>query len=405
MSWITQLLRATEASESPRKYWYWAGLSAISAVVNNKVYLDKFMYKLYPNIYVLLVGKSGIRKGPPVAMAKLLVQQVDNTRVFAGRLTIQSMVQSLSRAVTKPDGSPPIQDAIGFLSSSEFASFIVEDPAALTILTDLYDGHYNPSWESLTKGGGSEKLKNVCLTLLGASNEVHFKDAVPDNAVGGGFVARTCIIHADKKAGSNSLTERPAVIADPAELSKYLFKLSKIKGQFIWSHEGKELYDEWYDAFDKVEHNDTTGTIDRLHDHILKTAMLVSLARATDLRLERSDIKEAIAACQDFVPGARKVAMTSGGKSAAAPGTAIFMKELLSRKDDNYGMARIALGQKHWQYFDMFELDKIAESLKMQKAIREEFVYRDDKKELWWFLEPRVVEAYEAKIVNRKDDD
>jgi hypothetical protein len=105
--------------------------------------------------------------------------------------------------------------------------------------------------------------------------------------------------------------------------------------------------------------------------------------------------------------------MTSGGKSSSAPGVAIFIRELLTRKEYNYGMARIAMGQKHWSYFDMFELDKIAESLKMQKAIREEFVLVDDEgkpcrggknKELWWFLEKRVVERYEQKIVGSRDN-
>lgn len=408
MSWIVKLLETTRESESPKKYWYWAGLSAISAVVNNKVYLNKFYYKLYPNIYVLLVGKSGIRKGPPVAMARSLVEAVDNTRVITGRASIQAVISELRNSSTKPNGGPPIPDAIGFLHSSEFAAFLIQDPAALTVLTDLYDGHYNPTWTNLTKIGGKENLKNPCITLLGASNEVHFKDAVPDNALGGGFVARTFIIHAEKKSGSNPLTQEPETIPSVEDLSRYLLKLSKLKGEFVWSPEGKELYEKWYERFDKSENTDTTGTMDRLHDHVLKAAMLISLSREPDLRLEVTDIREAIMACQDFVPGARKLTMTSGGKSASAIGVAVILRELLSRKDDNYGMWRIAMGQKHWQYFDMFELDKIIESLKMQRSVREEFVFvnpetgkpdpRGTEKQLWYYLEPRVVENYEKKV-------
>lgn len=244
--------------------------------------------------------------------------------------------------------------------------------------------------------------------MIGASNEVHFKDAVPDNALGGGFVARCCIIHAEKKAGSNPLTEKPELVPDIEQLSRHLLKISKIKGQFVWSKEGKELYEKWYGKFDATENTDTTGTMDRLHDHVLKTAMLISLAREVDLILEVSDIREAIMACQDFVPGARKLTMTSGGRSAGAIGTAVIIRELLSRKEDNYGMWRISMGQRHWQYFDMFELDKIIESLKMQKAVREEFVFVDKEtgkphpkgteKQLWYFLEPKVIENYEKKI-------
>jgi hypothetical protein len=395
MTWIERLLQVTKESESPRKYYYWSGLTAIAAVVKNNVYLDKFYYKLYPNIYVLLIGKSGIRKGPPVALAKALVTEVNNTRIITGRTSIQAVISELRTAKSPVDGGPPLTDAVGFLVSSEFASFIIQDQQALTILTDLYDGHYNTEWTNLTKSSGSEKLKNPCITLIGASNEVHFKDAVPENALGGGFVARTFIIHADKKSGVNSLTERPVEIASPAELAKYLRELSKLRGQFIWSRGGKEIYDAWYHEFSGAEYTDTTGTIERLHDHILKAAMLISLSRKTDLVLEDQDIREAILACQDFVPGARRVAM-GGGKSISAPGTAVFLKELLSRADHNYEMSRTKMLQKHWSYFDAFELDKIAESLVSQKAIKVDFRLNDHgKKEVWYILEQQVVENYQ----------
>ena len=393
MTWIERLLQVTRESESPRKYYYWAGLAAIAGVVKNNVFLDKFYYKLYPNIYVLLVGKSGIRKGPPVALARKLVREVNNTRIITGRASIQAIITELRTARTFEGTDGPITDAVGFLVSSEFASFIIQDQQALTILTDLYDGDYNPDFDNLTKASGKETLKNPCLTLIGASNEVHFRDAVPDNALGGGFVARTFIIHAEKKSGINPLTERPVDMASPKELARYLRELSQIRGQFIWSRNGKEIYDNWYRDFSGADYTDSTGTIERLHDHVLKAAMLVSLSRKTDLVLEELDIREAIIACQDFVPGARRVSM-GGGRSPQAPGTAIFLKELLSRED--YSLSRTKMLQKHWSYFDSFELDRIAESLVSQKAIKIEFRNGEaNKKEAWYKLEQGVVDNYQ----------
>jgi hypothetical protein len=49
----------------------------------------------------------------------------------------------------------------------------------------------------------TEKLK-APVTLLGASNEAHIKDAIPEN-IGGGFVARTFIIYADKEIRYQSI--------------------------------------------------------------------------------------------------------------------------------------------------------------------------------------------------------
>lgn len=365
MTWLEKLLAATRESESPTKYWYWAGLTAISGVVNNKVYLDKFYYKLYPNIYVILIGKSGMRKGPPVSIAKMLVEEVNNTRVISGRNTVQSIIKDLSVAITKPNGGPPILDAIGFINAPEFASFMIQDPQALTVLTDLFDPHRE--WVNTTKGGGAERLKNPCLTMIGASNEVHFKDAVPDNALGGGFIGRTFLIHADKKANINPLTEKPAEFIPIIELSGYLKEVAKLRGSFEWTSDGRAQYNAWYREFSEGNYTDNTGTLDRIHDNIIKVAMLLSISRGTDLLLNPADIEEAIRVSIEHVPGARKVTM-GGGKSPFARGTALVIKELISAPENQMTHARILA--KHWGDFDTYDLDRIAESLIQQNAIK-----------------------------------
>lgn len=398
MTWIERVLEGTKGSESPREYYYWAGLSAISAVVANRVYLDRFYYKLWPNIYVILVGRSGLRKGPPVSLAKRLVEEVDNTRVFSGRTSIEAIISELATASTKANGGPPIMDARGFLVSSEFASFIIQNDAALTILTDLYDRNYNDkAWDYLTKGGGKQKLKEPYLTMIGASNEVHFKDAVPQNALGGGFVARTFIIHADRKSTSNSLTERPAQLLDIPELAKHLRAIAALEGPFQWSREGKELYDAWYRDFDNSEFEDDTGTLERLSDSVLKVAMLVSLSRGTSLVLSGEDVAEGIRKCLGFVPGARKVALGAQGKSVSREGTAVVLRYLLAHPE--HAVSKTKLLQKFWGHFNADELKVIIDSLVIARAVKLEQRQTPTGRGLgtvedWVILEPKVLENY-----------
>ena len=230
--------------------------------------------------------------------------------------------------------------------------------------------------------------------MIGASNEVHFKEAVPDNALGGGFVARTFIIYADKKSVVNPLTSKPKESISVQELSKYLRVLANLRGEFKFSDSAREVYNKWYEEFSENTYMDTTGTIERLHDHILKAAMLISLSRKTNLIMEEDDIREAIIACQDFVPGARWVTL-GGGQSASAPGTAVFLRELLSRKEQKHTMSRIKMLQKHWSHFDAFELDRIAESLESQKAITIKIMQNEEgKKEVFYILAPKIIENY-----------
>jgi hypothetical protein len=132
MNWLEEILRGTEEAESPRTFFFWSALAAVSAVVKNKVYLDRYFYKLYPNVYVLLVAASGLRKGIPIAMAKALVKEVDNTRVISGRNSVQGIIKDLSITVTSP-GKPPLRDACGFIVSGEFSTVDITTPSGRTL--------------------------------------------------------------------------------------------------------------------------------------------------------------------------------------------------------------------------------------------------------------------------------
>lgn len=397
MTLTEAVLLYAKDSEAPRKYYYWSTLAAIAGVIKDRVVLDKFYYKLAPNIFVLLVGRSGLRKGAPVALAKTLVAAADTTKLFSGRVSIQGVISGLSKVETKKSGGPPQMDAAGYLSASEFASFIIEDKSALTILTDLYDGHYNPEWSYMLRNSPTEKLKAPCLTLLGASNEVHLKDALPDNAIGGGFVARTFIVYASKKHGINSLTDRPENSLPYEYLVSRIQEIARAKGEFKYSKRGKDLYNQWYQKFQEVEElEDSTGTMERLHDHILKVAMLVSLSRKTDLVLEYEDVEESIRACQDTIPGMKRITLGGSGKSISAPGTAVLLRELLM--NPQHEISRTMALQKHWSHFDFSELDRIAESLFAQKAITiQPKRDSDGKVEVFYVLNPKVLERYREK--------
>src|SRR5437773_9702104 len=105
MSWLTELLHSTEELESPQPFWMWSGLATIAAVVKDNVFLNRGKaYKLYPSIYVMLLARSGLRKGPPINLAKRLVKGVDNTRIISGRSSIQAILKEMGTAYTLPGG-------------------------------------------------------------------------------------------------------------------------------------------------------------------------------------------------------------------------------------------------------------------------------------------------------------
>jgi hypothetical protein len=368
MSWVDVCIESNSENEAPKRFFYWSALAAISAVMKKQVFTDRFYYKLYPNIYVFLVARSGMKKGVPINMARNMVTKVANTRIISGRNSMQRIIQDLGKAHTLESGGM-IRDAQGFLISGELAAFLVKDPDALTILTDLHDTHsYEDVWINSLKGSGVDKLKSPCITLLGATNEDHFSEAVPQNAIGGGFIARTFVVFSMERGTLNSLTEKPTKIINNDFLAEYLKELAKVSGEFVWTVAAKKTYDLWYYKFMAEETiNDSTGTNNRLGDQIIKVAMLLSLAQEPNLILKESHIIEAIDVSMNCLSGMKQVTM-GAGKSTLAYAMKLVMRELLNKPD--HKMSKQKLLQKYWGEFDAFDLDRIVETLVQNGAIK-----------------------------------
>ena len=216
-TWLTKLLDSRSDFESPRKFFYWSALAAVSSVVKRKVYLRKRSggrtnYLLYPNIYVFLIGDSAIvRKGPPVKMARKLVKAVGSTRIISGRSSFQGIIKELATARTVYDEKTQKQilyhDSSAFICASELRSSLIQDPQAFATLTDLFDGDFADEWKVLLKGTGVEELKNVNITILGGTNPAYLREVISGADVEGGIIGRSFMVYAKERQTINPLTE------------------------------------------------------------------------------------------------------------------------------------------------------------------------------------------------------
>lgn len=389
MPWIDDVMAATEEAESPRSYIYWSALAAVSAVVKKNVYLDKFIYKLYPNIFVLLIGPSGTRKGFPISLAGSLVKAVGNTRIISGQNTIQSVITELANMGTTIDDKPMKTDSAGLLLSDEFHVLLSEDPTAISTLTSLYDTHaHEDDWKKSTKGSGVDVLKDPCLTLLGASNMVNLQQALPEYAWKGGFIARTVMVSEDKRSRKNALTRAPKTKLDKVQLSKYLVELSQLKGKFEYTPDGMAAYEDWYENAEPEAKEDSTGTENRIHDTILKVAMVLSLARGTDLKLTGELIHEAIDNCTRFSAQTESASQGSG-KAPNSAATSMLLQYLLKRPE--YKATRKEILQKNYGDFDAIQLSAIVGTLTEGGFVVIEKVGQD----VYYSLTSKIIETYE----------
>lgn len=375
MNWLDILVDQHREFESPLSFWRWAGIAAISAAVKDSIWLNRQMFNLYPNVYVMFHADSGLKKGPPVNMAKRLVKATNNTKVITGRASIQGILKELGSqgAQTIPGGKIVQNKATAFICSSELTSSIVEDKIATTILTDLYDRSYNVGeWRSLLKMETFD-LKDPTITMLTATNEGHSSSYFERKDITGGYFARTFIIYENEENRSNSLLVPVRNPFDYAKAGEYLKKLSTLQGEFhplaalagddycnrelrntytqeieFYSETGL-IYEEWYRNFKMLikEVKDPTGTMNRFGESVLKVAMLLSLARAPELYIHPSSMTEAIELCEKLLGNIRKVTVgKSGGEDTNASRKTIFLQELYNRP--NHTISFPQLMKQYW---------------------------------------------------------
>jgi hypothetical protein len=369
MSWLDTIMESSAEVESPKQWIWWSAVAAISAVSSSNVFLDKFYYKLSPNLFVMLLGKSGLGKGWPIWLAKELVTCVDTTRVISGRNSIQAVVKDLGTITTR-NGRPPIPDSRGFLVSGEFVNFVIQDPHSLSVLTELYDTHYNQSWKNTMKGAGIDTLKNVCLTMLGASSPAHFRDVIHAKDIEGGFLGRTLMVYEEQRGHINPLTEAPKLKFDPLIAAEHLVEISKVKGQFQYSRQAKGTYDDWYYELRRRDAQDRTGTVQRIHNHVEKVAMCCALARDATLELQFEDVEQSIAACSNLITHVDKILQGAGGKSEISQHQSMVLHVLAKAPD--YELTRQKVLQKLFGDVDSFVLNRVIETLTEAKAVTAE---------------------------------
>jgi hypothetical protein len=395
-TWLDEIVLQHSELESPKSFWYWGALVSISAVVKDNIWIDRHIHHLYPNIYVMLHADSGLKKGPPISMAKRLVQRVGNTRVISGRSSIQGILKDMGTGRTLPGGKI-IADSSAFICSSELSSSIVEDKVATTILTDLYDRQYNiGEWRSLLKQETFE-LKNPTVSMFTATNEAHSADFFARKDVQGGYFARTFIIHEHTPNRNNSLLlplDNPPNYEASAD---YLQILSQLKGPFLslasktetsdhtkffesedgytkgWFTPAGYRYESWYHEFRKAAanqyHKDDTGTLNRFGDSVLKVAMLISLARSPNLVITDEAMEEAISQCDKLISAVRVTTLGSKGLSEQASLKGKIIMELMSRIPHTISK-RMLMEKMMMHYGETTQIDDIMVGFEMMGLLR-----------------------------------
>lgn len=283
-NWLQAYSEYTKESESPDSYHLWMGMSVLSSVARRNVFIEQNIYRLYPNMYVVLVGPPGLGKSTTIRLGKRLLLGIDEIIFGADSLTREELIRFMAKS-----GGEGKMSAVT-LHSTELSSLIEPSKVAMVqFLIDIYDSA--DRWGYSTKHQGKNVIHNPFLTIVAGTVPEYLANDFPVSILGNGFTARTIFVYEEGPRFPNPFP-KPEDGALVKGLIEDLKTIATLKGQFEWEPEAYKLYEEQYIKIFNSKPDDyrITDFHNRKKIHILKVAMLLSLADKDELVITTKDL-------------------------------------------------------------------------------------------------------------------
>jgi hypothetical protein len=299
---LTWYLHSIGKSEVPEIFHHWSFISLVAATLANRVYTMKFGSRLYPNLYLMLLGSSGSGKGTAIKLVQRLAERLDNQSAlnfFRGKITAQAL---LSRIGNNPgdNKSELVKPSNIWLVTPELGMAIGEREQARSFVkhvTELYEGDYTFVEETRTRG--TFTIKDPCINWLSGTTGNWLTESVSRSDILSGFFARVQPILGVKEDNDTRYL-RPVLPPDAAEVSsaivERLSRLLLVHGEVRMTSAAQEVHNNWYMNRPTVsEHEGTRPYWERQDDIVLKLAMIFCLMNSEKPLVLAGDMEEAIA--------------------------------------------------------------------------------------------------------------
>lgn len=389
--WIDGYLEFTKGSEPPTIYHHWGALCVIAGALQRKVHLKMGFEKIYPNMYVILVGHSGrTRKGVALAIANQMLGTVSTVAIAPESSSREAIILAMKRASQNLEDmeTGEITRHCSLTAFPEELAVLLGqgDIKLLANLTDWYNS--KDSWSYETVGRGRDELNGVCLNLMGATAPDWIQSMLPQEAVGGGFTSRVVFVVAERKrdtVAEYELSEEEIELQ--GKLIRDLQHIAQMNGRFTFEGPGREKYNAWYKEQDKllsdgkpaVEDRRFAGYCERRATHIRKLMMLMSVSRGSDMCILENDFDRSL---NILLQTEAKMHKTFGGLGTAVHADAT---EKIRTYIKAMGITtRSQLLAKFYHDVDSITLVQIEQTLQQLKDVSIKLMPQDGEKVYTW---------------------
>lgn len=258
MNFLDRYIHAAGRSLVPRVFHEWSCISLIAAALADRVWFEKFPDdKMHPNLYVILIGPSGLGKGIAIKIATKFA----TTKRYAVEINpYQGKVSGAAFAdVLAPVASRDEDGKVQLDSDTAPVVYLVTPELSMSLGSGKFADDFIKRMTALWEGGDyiyreNARTNNINLSYrvptvnwIGGSTEDWLHGSVSRDAIVSGFFGRAIPVKAAYDL--NKRITDPTFPPDRAETVEWMHRRMRqivaLEGRFELSNKAQEVRDAW----------------------------------------------------------------------------------------------------------------------------------------------------------------
>lgn len=297
--WVSRFVEFGKPFNSTPLFLEWSAVWQLSTAVTRQVGTLLRGQLLNPNLFILLIGGPGSGKSQTIAATRQVMLPATNINVIPSSVTRAGLLDYMQQNMNQrklPNGGITVSNECIALSEEMQGILPEHDIGHLTLYNELYD--VRGVYKARTRTHGQLDLEYPYCSIITGAQPAFLATTLPEQAWGMGFMSRSIMVFDQPRERSDAFAEGGLDHALQTQLIMELKKRLSLFGYFTWSEPAQALYREWW-----VKHGGppipqnkrlAMGYNARRDLHFFKLAMIYSLSRGMDLRVEVEDVKLAI---------------------------------------------------------------------------------------------------------------
>lgn len=260
-------------------YHRWTAISTVAALLGRNVCLPFGHMTIFPNMYCLLVGSPGARKGTAMKPAynalrtmefkKLAPQRVSPERFLIEMAKLGNSIDIEGLDLEKINFDEPSEI---FVMSEEFTDFIRGNLDFINLLTNLWDNL--PSYSHPKIHGKSIEISEPTVNILAATTPQSIASTLPQEVIGQGFLSRFILIHGENPGRKIAFPVSPTKDSTDTVVTNLIRIRNECSGILSMTDEAREMLTTIYNSYVELDDSRFEHYNTRRFTHLLKLCIV-----------------------------------------------------------------------------------------------------------------------------------